>query len=238
MAAWFHLHWLQIKMTSQTIKLPVPFDTIEVEFQMASGDIIWWPACVTSIHTDISGQNSLAAAELTYDAGSDNNNHFYEVEHGSVIIISQTSLRATSKSNTFNKNALLRWRFQVLRISWFTQLSWGYKVQTDCSEGTQYRRTGCNYFWEIVGLMSIDMKWVQERRIRDLGRLGSSPFIPIPGNGVKLLTNFPLALCSSKNVLSATRLGLLRHTSAVCLCGILYVRHTSAVYYTRGMLVR
>ena len=77
-----------------------------------------------------------------------------------------------------------------------------------------------------------------ERRIRDLGRLGSSPFIPIPGNGVKLLTNFPLALCSSKNVLSATRLGLLRHTSAVCLCGILYVRHTSAVYYTRGTLVR
>jgi len=79
---------------------------------MASGDIIWWPACVTSINTDISGQNSLAAAELTYDPGSDNNNHFYEVEHGSVIIISQTSLRATSKSNTFNKNALLRWRFQ------------------------------------------------------------------------------------------------------------------------------
>ena len=79
---------------------------------MASGDIIWWPACVTSINTDISGQNSLAAAQLTYDAGSDNNNHFYEVEHGSVIIISQTSLRATSKSNTFNKNALLRWRFQ------------------------------------------------------------------------------------------------------------------------------
>ena len=77
-----------------------------------------------------------------------------------------------------------------------------------------------------------------ERRIRDLGRLGSSPFIPIPGNGVKLLTNFPLALCSSKNVLSATRLGLLRHTSAVCLCGILYVRHTGAVYYTRGTLVR
>ena len=146
MAAWFHLHWLQIKMTSQTIKLPVPFDTIEVEFQMASGDIIWWPACVTSIHTDISGQNSLAAAELTYDAGSDNNNHFYEVEHGSVIIISQTSLRATSKSNTFNKNALLRWRFQVLRISWFTQLSWGYKVQTDCSEGTKSRRNKLQLF--------------------------------------------------------------------------------------------
>ena len=106
------LQALQVKLTSQSITLPVPFETIEVEFEMASGDIIWWPACVTSINTNASDENSLAAAELTYDSGTDNNNHFYEVEHGSVIRISQTSLRATSKSNTFNKNAILRWRFQ------------------------------------------------------------------------------------------------------------------------------
>lgn len=99
-------------MISQSVKLPVPFETIEVEFQMANGDIIWWPACVTSINTNSSAPNCLAAAELTYESGTDNNNQFYEVEPGCVIILSQTSLRATSKSNTFNENATLRWRFQ------------------------------------------------------------------------------------------------------------------------------
>ena len=36
-------------MYAPPFTIPMQFDTIEVEFQMPGGELIWWPAFVTSI---------------------------------------------------------------------------------------------------------------------------------------------------------------------------------------------
>ena len=87
------------------------FDTIEVEFQMPGGELIWWPAFVTSIDNNTGDSSTLACANVTYESGTDRNNNFYEVEHGSVLFKSSSTLRATTKSDTFKQNSTLQWRF-------------------------------------------------------------------------------------------------------------------------------
>lgn len=53
----------------------------------------------------------MADADLTYEAGTYKDDQFYDVEHRYVLFLSQTSLRAKSKSDTFNCNAIICCRF-------------------------------------------------------------------------------------------------------------------------------
>lgn len=89
-------------MNSIKCKLRLSFETIEVEFYMVDGDIIWWPTCNTSIMKPHADKTALAATELTHQRSIEKNNHFYDVENGSVIFMSQTTLRFTIKNHTFN----------------------------------------------------------------------------------------------------------------------------------------
>lgn len=93
-------------------KLSVPFEKIEVDFQMVDGDIPWRPTCISYITKLDEDKTAVAAANLMYEAVTDKNNHFYDVEHGSVLSLSQTTLHCTRKRNTFMCNSTIRWRFQ------------------------------------------------------------------------------------------------------------------------------
>ena len=98
-------------MSATPFRIPMQFDTIEVEFQMPGGELIWWPAFVTSIDRNTGDSSTLACANVTYESGTDRHNNFYEVEHGSVLFKSSSTLRATTKSDTFKQNSTLQWRF-------------------------------------------------------------------------------------------------------------------------------
>ena len=98
-------------MSASPFRIPMQFDTIEVEFQIPGGELIWWPAFVTSSDRNTGDSSTLACANVTYDSRTDRNNNFYEVEHGSVLFNSSSTLRATSKSYTFKQNSTLQRRF-------------------------------------------------------------------------------------------------------------------------------
>ena len=72
-------------MSATPFRIPMQFDTIEVEFQMPGGELIWWPAFVTSIDRNTGDSSTLACANVTDESGTDRHNNFYEVEHGSVL---------------------------------------------------------------------------------------------------------------------------------------------------------
>lgn len=98
-------------MTRVAFIIPLTFQKIEFEFQMIVGYIIWWPVCITSIINPEGGKPALAAAYFTYDYWTDNNDDYYDVDHGSVLFLSQTPLCATIKSEKFNCKSKLHWRF-------------------------------------------------------------------------------------------------------------------------------
>lgn len=43
---------------------------------MVDGDIMWWPACITSITNPVEVKNELAVTEFRSEAVIDNKNHF------------------------------------------------------------------------------------------------------------------------------------------------------------------
>lgn len=78
---------------------------------MVNGQIIWFPACITSIRKTDEGKNALVATEMTYEAMTDNKDHFSDVEHVSVLFWSHKSPLIARKSHIFNCNSILLWRF-------------------------------------------------------------------------------------------------------------------------------
>lgn len=51
-------------------------------------------------------------AGLTSETRTDNKDTFYNFEHGSVLLISQTSLIEINKSDTFDYKSILPWRLE------------------------------------------------------------------------------------------------------------------------------
>lgn len=60
-------------LANPTFRLPVPFKTILVEFQMVDGDIISFFPFIISITIPSKRKASLAAVTLTYEDGVDRN---------------------------------------------------------------------------------------------------------------------------------------------------------------------
>lgn len=99
-------------MSSTKCKLTLPFKTIDVAFRMDDRDIVWLPVFSNLITKPDADQTTLLAPNLAYETATDNNNDYYDADHGSVSFLSKTSLRAASKIKTFNCNSTFRWGFQ------------------------------------------------------------------------------------------------------------------------------
>lgn len=104
-----HFHKLQrppsrrtLSMSAESVKLWLPFETMDIAFQMPNGDIIRWPTCITSINGNI-GNVVLIATNVMYKPYADNINHSCKSKEGFVIFSSSCTLRVTTKSNPFNK---------------------------------------------------------------------------------------------------------------------------------------
>lgn len=104
---------MQRTTSRTTFRLPIPLETIDVEFKRANGEIMWCPEHITSIPNPEEGKTSLVSAEMTYDARANNKDHFSDVELASVLFLYHKSLWVTSKSDTLNCNSILFWSYAL-----------------------------------------------------------------------------------------------------------------------------
>lgn len=84
---------------------------IEAEFQMVDDYISCCPTCINLIAKSDKVKTALAVANLTYGARTNKKNLFYDVQHRSVLFLSQTPLLTKMKRDTFNCNSILLWSF-------------------------------------------------------------------------------------------------------------------------------
>lgn len=67
---------------------------------MVDGASIWWPAYIMSISKPNQDQTVLAAENLTYASGTDKNDYFYDVKHGSALFVSHPSVQQAKAAHS------------------------------------------------------------------------------------------------------------------------------------------